>query len=133
MFKKKCITLLSAFLLIFSLVMAFTPQKVNAATYAYFDPAPKSFYGTCTASYYLDGRNMGFNIKATAADGISRKLFVEVYVEETRITHKYTVYTDGITRNIPAITINGGSSVRFYIYCNNTSTELTVDLEIYSS
>lgn len=133
MFKKKCITLLSTFVLIFSLVMAFTPQKVNAATYAYFDPAPKSFYGTCNASYYLDGRSMGFNIKANSSDGVSRALFVEVYVNETGITHKYTIYTDGVTRNIPAIALRGGSSVSFYIYCNNTSTQITVDLEIYSS
>lgn len=133
MFKKKCISLLSIFILTFSIIVSFIPPKVNAATNAYFDPAPKSFYGTCTASYYLDGRNMGFNVNATASDGISRELFIEVYVDETRITHTYKTYTDGVTRNVPAIALNGGSGVSFYIYCNDSSVQLTVDLEIYSS
>lgn len=137
MIKKKCLAFLFIGILMFSTILMTLPQTVNATNitpFALFDPNPVSFYGRYNSSaYYFDGTSMGFHATASAADGVSRQLTIEVYVAETNTTHRYTTYTDGLARGVDGISLNGGSAASFTAYCSDSSVKITLDLRMFSA
>ena len=131
---KKVIYLIVGLVMMFSLVAIPTQVKANgASTYAYYDPGPASFYGSMSSgSRYFDGDYMAVEINATAEDGISRELIIEVYVAYTNTIHRYRTYTDGITRKADYIPIEGGSDAIITARCSDSSVRITIDTTMYS-
>ena len=131
---KKIMYLIVGIIMMFSLVAIPTQVKANSAsTYAYYDPSSVSFYGTCiSGSRHYDGDYMAVEVNATAADGISRELIVEVYVEYTNTIHRFRTYTDGITRKADYIPISGGSDAVITVTCSDASVLITMDTKMYS-
>ena len=121
-------------IMMFSLVAIPTQVKANgASTYAYYDPSSVSFYGTFSSmGKHYDGDYMAVEVNATAEDGISRELIIEVYVEYTNTIHRYRTYTDGITRKADYIPIEGGSDAIIIATCSDSSVKITMDLKMYS-
>lgn len=131
---KKVIYLIVGLVMMFSLIAIPTQVKANgASTYAYYDPGPASFYGSMSSgSRYFDGDYMAVEINATAEDGISRELIIEVYVAYTNTIHRYRTYTDGITRKADYIPIEGGSDAIITARCSDSSVRITIDTTMYS-
>lgn len=120
--------------MMFSLIAVPTQVKANGvSTFAYFDPAPVSFYGTFSSvSKHYDGDYMAVELNATAEDGISRELILRVYVAYTGKVHTYRTYTDGITRKADYIPIEGGSDASIVVYCSDSSVRINLDVKTYS-
>jgi len=137
MIKKKSVISLFVVILLCSTILISLPQTVNASNvtpFAVFDPNPVNFYGRYTSpTYYYDGTSMGFIATASAADGVTRELIIEVYVAETDTTHRYRTYTDGVIRGIEGIPLNGGSSATYIAYCSDSSVRITLDLRMFSA
>lgn len=131
---KKVIYLIVGLVMMFSLIAIPTQVKANGvSTFAYFDPATVSFYGTYRGgSIHYDGDYMAVEVNATAEDGVSRELIIEVYVAYTNTTHRYRTYTDGVTRKADYIPINGGSDAVISAYYANSSVKVNLDLKMYS-
>lgn len=133
--KRKYITVFFIIVLL-TIFLIGASVKVNATDivpFASYNPNPVSFYGTYTGtSNYYDGTTMGFQASATASDGISRELIIEVYVFSTNTTHRYRTYTDGVNRGAENIPINNGSNVRISAYCSDASIKVTLKLKMYS-
>ena len=131
---KKIMYLIVGIIMMFSLVAIPTQVKANSAsTYGYFDPSTVSFYGIYRGgSIHYDGDYMAVEVNATAEDGISRELIIEIYVAYTNTTHRYRTYTDGITRKADYIPINGGSDAVISAYYANSSVKVNLDLKMYS-
>ena len=121
-------------IMLFSLIAVPTQVKANGvSTFAYYDPAPVSFYGTFSSmGKHYDGDYMAVEVTATAEDGISRELIIEVYVGYTNTIHRYRTYTDGITRKADYIPIEGGSDVVITAICSDSSVRITMDTKMYS-
>ena len=120
--------------MMFSLIAVPTQVRANGiSTFAYFDPAPVSFYGRFSSSAnHYDGNYMAVEANATAEDGISREVILEVYVAYTGKVHTYRTYTDGVTRKADYIPIGGGSDVSIVAYCSDSSVRINLDLKTYS-
>ena len=120
--------------MIFLLIAVPTQVKANGvSTFAYYDPAPVSFYGTCiSVSKHYDGDYMAVEVTATAEDGVSRELIIEVLVNTTGKVHKFRTYTDGITRKADYIPIGGGSQAVIFATCSDSSVRITMDTKMYS-
>lgn len=131
---KKVIYLIVGLVMMFSLIAIPTQVKANGvSTFAYFDPGPVSFYGTCTSvSNHYDGNYMAVEVNATAEDGISRELIIEVLVNTTGKVHKFRTYTDGVTRKADYIPIGGGSQAVIFATCSDSSVKITMDAKMYS-
>lgn len=131
---KKVIYLIVGLVMMFSLIAIPTQVKANGvSTFAYFDPGPVSFYGTCiSVSNHYDGDYMAVEVNATAEDGISRELIIEVYVAYTNTTHRFRTYTDGVTRKADYIPIAGGSEAIITARCSDSSVRITMDTKMYS-
>lgn len=131
---KKIMYLIVGIIMMFSLVAIPTQVKANSAsTYAYYDPGPVSFYGVVNSgARHFDGDYMAVEVNATAEDGISRELIIEVYVAYTNTIHRYRTYTDGVTRKADYIPIEGGSDAIITARCSDSSVRITMDTEMYS-
>ena len=131
---KKIMYLIVGAIMMFSLIAVPTQVKANGiSTFAYFDPAPVSFYGTCSSvSNHYDGDYMAVEVTATAEDGISRELIIEIRVGTTGKIHTYRTYTDGITRKADYIPIAGGSEAIITARCSDSSVRITMDTVMYS-
>lgn len=131
---KKVIYLIVGLVMMFSLIAIPTQVKANGvSTFAYYDPSPVSFYGTCiSVSKHYDGDYMAVEVNATAEDGISRELIIEVYVAYTNTTHRFRTYTDGVTRKADYIPISGGSEAIITARCSDSSVRITMDTKMYS-
>ena len=75
---------------------------------------------------------MAVEVTATAEDGISRELIIEVYVAYTNTTHRFRTYTDGVTRKADYIPISGGSEAIITAICSDSSVKITMDTKMYS-
>ena len=131
---KKIMYLIVGIIMMFSLVAIPTQVKANgASTYAYFDPSPVSFYGTFSSmAKHYDGDYMALEVNATAEDGVSRELIIEILVNTTGKVHRYRTYTDGITRKADYIPIDGGSQAVIMATCSDSSVKITMDTVMYS-
>lgn len=131
---KKIMYLIVGIIMMFSLVAIPTQVKANgASTYAYFDPSPVSFYGTFSSmAKHYDGDYMAVEVNATAEDGVSRELIIEILVNTTGKVHRYRTYTDGITRKADYIPIDGGSQAVIMATCSDSSVKITMDTVMYS-
>lgn len=131
---KKIMYLIVGVVMMFSLIAVPTQVKANGiSTFAYFDPNPISFYGTCSSvSNHYDGDYMAVEVTATAEDGISRELIIEVYVAYTNTIHRFRTYTDGVTRKADYIPIEGGSDAIITARCSDSSVRITMDTKMYS-
>ena len=131
---KKSMYLIVGAIMMFSLIGVPTQVKANGiSTFAYYDPAPVSFYGSCTSvSKHYDGDYMAVEVTATAEDGISRELIIEVYVAYTNTIHRFRTYTDGVTRKADYIPIEGGSDAVVIATCSDSSVRITMDTVMYS-
>lgn len=131
---KKIMYLIVGVVMMFSLIGVPTQVKANGiSTFAYYDPSAVSFYGTyISGSRHYDGDYMAVEVTATAEDGISRELIVEVYVEYTSTIHRFRTYTDGITRKADYIPISGGSDAVITVTCSDSSVRVTMDTKMYS-
>ena len=120
--------------MMFSLIAVPTQVKANGiSTFAYYDPSAVSFYGTyISGSRHYDGDYMAVEVNATAEDGISRELIIEVYVEYTNTIHRFRTYTDGVTRKADYIPISGGSDAIIMATCSDSSVRITMDTKMYS-
>ena len=131
---KKVIYLIVGLVMMFSLIAIPTQVKANGvSTFAYYDPGPASFYGSMSSgSRYFDGDYMAVEVNATAEDGISRELIIEIRVGTTGKIHTYRTYTDGITRKADYIPISGGSEAIITAICSDSSVRITMDTKMYS-
>lgn len=131
---KKSMSLIVGIIMMFSLITIPTQVRANeVSTFAYYDPSPASFYGSMSSgSRYFDGDYMAVEITATAEDGISRELIIQVYVGYTNTTHTYRTYTDGVTRKADYIPIEGGSDAIIIARCSDSSVKITIDTKMYS-
>lgn len=131
---KKSMSLIVGIIMMFSLITIPTQVRANgASTFAYYDPIPVSFYGSITSgARYYDGDYMAVEVTATAADGVSRELIIQVYVGYTNTTHTYRTYTDGVTRKADYIPIAGGSDAIIRASCSDSSVLITMDTTMYS-
>ena len=131
---KKIMYLIVGIIMMFSLVAIPTQVKANSAsTYAYYDPGPASFYGSfASGARHFDGDYMAVEVNATAEDGISRELIIEVYVGYTNTIHRFRTYTDGVTRKADYIPIEGGSDAIIIARCSDSSVRITMDTKMYS-
>lgn len=131
---KKIMYLIVVAVMMFSLVAIPTQVRANGvSTFAYYDPSPVSFYGSVdSGSRHFDGDYMAVEVNATAADGISRELIIEVYVGYTNTIHRFRTYTDGVTRKADYIPISGGSDVVITAICSDSSVRITMDTKMYS-
>ena len=131
---KKIMYLIVVAVMMFSLVAIPTQVRANGvSTFAYYDPSPVSFYGSVdSGSRHFDGDYMAVEVNATAADGISRELIIEVYVGYTNTIHRFRTYTDGVTRKADYIPIEGGSDAIIIARCSDSSVRITMDTKMYS-
>ena len=131
---KKIMYLIVGVVMMFSLIAVPTQVKANGiSTFAYYDPSPVSFYGSIdSGSRHYDGDYMAVEVTATAEDGISRELIIEVYVAYTNTIHRFRTYTDGVTRKADYIPISGGSDVVVTAICSDSSVRITMDTVMYS-
>ena len=131
---KKIMYLIVGAIMMFSLIAVPTQVKANGiSTFAYYDPAPVSFYGTFSSmGKHYDGDYMAVEVTATAEDGISRELIIEVYVAYTNTIHRFRTYTDGVTRKADYIPIAGGSDAGITARCSDSSVRINMDLKMYS-
>lgn len=131
---KKIMYLVVGAIMLFSLIAVPTQVRANGiSTFAYYDPAPVSFYGSyISGSKHYDGNYMAVEVTATAEDGISRELIIEVYVEYTNTVHRFRTYTDGVTRKADYIPISGGSQAVIMANCSDSSVRITMDTKMYS-
>lgn len=131
---KKIMYLIVGIIMMFSLVAIPTQVKANSAsTFAYYDPSSVSFYGSVNSgSRYFDGDYMAVEVNATAEDGISRELIIEIRVGTTGKIHRYRTYTDGVTRKADYIPIDGGSEAIITAICSDSSVRITMDTVMYS-
>lgn len=120
--------------MMFSLIAVPTQVKANGvSTFAYYDPGSVSFYGSVNSgSRHYDGDYMAVEVTATAEDGVSRELIIEVLVNTTGKVHKFRTYTDGITRKADYIPIGGGSQAVIFATCSDSSVRITMDTKMYS-
>ena len=134
--KCKKIIVLTLLLSLMNIFLIGTTQKVQAnsiSPFAYYDPNPISFYGTYRGvSNYYDGTHMGVEVRATASDGISRQITIEVYIASTNTTKKYSTHSDGVNRKADQIPIGNGSRVVISAYCIDSSVRIDLDLKMYS-
>lgn len=131
---KKVIYLIVGLVMMFSLIAIPTQVKANGvSTFAYYDPGAVSFYGSVNSgSRHYDGDYMAVEVTATAEDGISRELIIEVLVNTTGKVHKFRTYTDGVTRKADYIPIGGGSQAVIFATCSDSSVKITMDTKMYS-
>lgn len=131
---KKVIYLIVGLVMMFSLIAIPTQVKANGvSTFAYYDPSAVSFYGKyISGSRHYDGDYMAVEVNATAADGISRELIIEVIVNTTGKVHKFRTYTDGVTRKADYIPVDGGSQAVIIATCSDSSVMITMDTKMYS-
>ncbi len=120
--------------MMFSLIAVPTQVKANGiSTFAYYDPSAVSFYGEFSSgSRHYDGDYMAVEVTATAEDGISRELIIEVYVAYTNTIHRFRTYTDGIIRKADYIPIAGGSDAVITAKCSDGSVRINMDMTMYS-
>ena len=59
---------------------------------------------------------------------------LQIYVDKTTTTHKYTIKTNGKNHKMDYIPLgdDGGSSVRIRLTCSNSSAVITATLTSYS-
>lgn len=131
---KKIMYLIVGVVMMFSLIAVPTQVKANGiSTFAYYDPSAVSFYGTFSSmGKHYDGDYMAVEVTATAEDGISRELIIEVYVAYTNTIHRFRTYTDGVTRKADYIPIAGGSDAGITARCSDSSVRINMDLKMYS-
>lgn len=131
---KKIMYLIVGVVMMFSLIAVPTQVKANGiSTFAYYEPGSVSFYGSVNSgSRHYDGDYMAVEVTATAEDGISRELIIEVYVAYTNTIHRFRTYTDGITRKADYIPINGGSEAIITAICSDSSVKITMNTKMYS-
>lgn len=131
---KKIMYLVVGAIMMFSLIAVPTQVKANGiSTFAYYDPGAVSFYGSISSgSRHYDGDYMAVEVTATAEDGISRELIIEVYVAYTNTTHRFRTYTDGVTRKADYIPIAGGSDAIIIARCSDSSVRINMDTKMYS-
>ncbi len=107
MFKKKIIYILSATILVITILFANTNYIVEASSIspcAYYDPSEISFYGKSNSIVdYYDGNFMAIEAFATATDGVSRDVKISVYVNSTNKMRTYTIKTNGKTKKFDYI------------------------------
>ena len=130
---KKSMYFIVGLVMILSLIIPTQVRASEISTFAYYDPSAVSFYGSCTSvSKHYDGNYMAVEVNATAEDGVSRELIIEVYVEYTNKIHRFRTYTDGVTRKADYIYIAGGSDAIITATCSDSSVRITMDTKMYS-
>lgn len=111
-------------LLAVSAISMVNPVKAStASTLAYYEMS-FSFTGGTSVARGFDGTFLTIRLMATADNGRSEKVTLEVYVNKTKKTHTYTFETDGLTyefRNI-YLGLQGGSDVLFSFTTNSSAT-----------
>jgi len=109
------------------------PQKVEASMMIVYNPNPVSFYGGYGwNTFYGDGQVLYIEATTTASDNVSREVWLTVYVYNDDAEFHIRTYSDGYTKYVDGIPLNGGSGVGIAAYCSDSSVEITMDLYINS-
>lgn len=120
-------------LLAVSTISMVNPVKAStASTLSYYEMG-FSFTGGTSVARGFDGTFLTIRLMATADNGRSERVTLEVYVNKTKKTHTYTFETDGLTyefRNI-YLGLQGGSDVLFS-FTTNSSATINMNMEMGS-
>ena len=115
--------MLIALLAVSAISMVMPVKASTASTLSYYEMG-FSFTGGTSVARGFDGTFLTVRLMATASNGNSEKVTLEVYVNNTNKTHTYTFYTDGLTYEFKNIylSLKSGSDVLFSFTTNSSAT-----------
>ena len=118
-------------LLAVSAISMVNPVKAStASTLSYYEMG-FSFTGGTSVARGFDGTFLTIRLMATADNGRSERVTLNVFVTNTGKTHTYTFETDGLTYEFKNIylSLQGGSSVRFAFSADNKDVKINMNME----
>lgn len=129
-FYSKILACMLITLMMVSAISICTPVKAStSSTLAYYEMIIP-FQDGCTVARGFDGIFLKVRLMATASNGNSEKVTLEVRVNATNKIHTYTFYTDGLTYEFKNIYLglSGGSDVGFGFKAENPNVTITVNM-----
>lgn len=121
--------MLIALLAISTISMVMPVKASTASTLSYYEMG-FSFTGGTSVARGFDGTFLTIRLMATADNGRSERVTLNVFVTNTGKTHTYTFETDGLTYEFKNIYLGlqGGSSVRFAFSADNKDVKINMNM-----
>ena len=133
-FYSKILACILIALMMVSTIAMSTPVKASTASPLSYYEMSFSFKDSCSIGRSFDKIFLDVRLMATADNGNSERVTLEVYVINTNKTKTYTFYTDGLTQvfNNIYLGLSGGSSVAFRFRADNPNVTINVNMSAES-